>query len=252
MWTLWDSEPLSKFDLLENHPTILSFTGTVHSSYNQLTHPVCLPTDVLWCACRDPSVESLAPTNCDPRSSQPSLQDVSPACRPSTDVWVWSTRMGLKHKDGHVVCWAGQLGLISILRPLFNMRACLSSLLLGLFALQRSLGSTPTAGLGLNTHSPNRTRLPVSPVLNAHAHNRTRLSVGPVLSSRSHNRTRLSVGSVLNPYTQNRTKLPDGGKDPHHRPKRGWVWNQFYVLEEHIGPEPQYVGKVRATTFSNV
>lgn len=24
------------------------------------------------------------------------------------------------------------------------------------------------------------------------------------------------------------------------------MWNQFYVLEEHIGPEPQYVGKVRA------
>lgn len=110
------------------------------------------------------------------------------------------------------------------------MRACLSSLLLGLFALQRSLGSPSTAGLGLNTHAHNRTRLPVGPVLNAHAHNRTRLS----------------AGSVLNAHAQNRTKLPEGGKDPHHRPKRGWVWNQFYVLEEHIGPEPQYVGKVRA------
>ncbi|KAB5535434.1 hypothetical protein PHYPO_G00117610 [Pangasianodon hypophthalmus] len=79
------------------------------------------------------------------------------------------------------------------------MRACLSSLLLGLFALQRSLGSPSTAGLGLNTLSHNRTRLP-------------------------------------------------GGKDPHHRPKRGWVWNQFYVLEEHIGPEPQYVGKLHSNS----
>lgn len=110
------------------------------------------------------------------------------------------------------------------------MRACLSSLLLGLFALQRSLSSPSTADL----------------VLNSHSHNRTRLSVSSVLNSHSHNRTKLSVGSVLNPHTQNRTKLPDGVKDTHHRPKRGWVWNQFYVLEEHIGPEPQYVGKVRA------
>lgn len=44
---------------------------------------------------------------------------------------------------------------------------------------------------------------------------------------------------------KNQTRLPDSDKDPHHRPKRGWIWNQFFVLEEHIGPEPQYVGKVR-------
>lgn len=140
----------------------------------------------------------------------------------------------------------------SVLRPLFNMRACLSSLLLGLFALQRSLGSPSTAGLVLNSHSHNQTRLRVGPVLNSLSHNRTRHSVGSVLNSHSHNRTRLSIGSVLSPHTQNRTKLPDGGKDPHQRPKRGWVWNQFYVLEEHIGPEPQYVGKVRAAMPTKV
>lgn len=28
------------------------------------------------------------------------------------------------------------------------------------------------------------------------------------------------------------------------RIKRGWVWNQFFVLEEYMGSEPQYVGKV--------
>ncbi|KAF7692863.1 cadherin-18-like isoform X1 [Silurus meridionalis] len=112
------------------------------------------------------------------------------------------------------------------------MRACLSSLLLGLFALQRSLASPSTSGLGLNTHTHNRTRLPVGSVLNTH----------------THNRTRLPVGSFLNTHTQNRTRLPEGGKDPHHRPKRGWVWNQFYVLEEHIGPEPQYVGKLHSNS----
>ncbi|XP_060729471.1 cadherin-18-like [Tachysurus vachellii] len=128
------------------------------------------------------------------------------------------------------------------------MRACLSSLLLGLFALQRSLCGTSTAGLGLNAHSHNRTRLRAGQVLNTHTHNLTRLSVGPVLNTHAHNRTRLSVGSVLNAHSQNRTKLPEGGKDPHHRPKRGWVWNQFYVLEEHIGPEAQYVGKLHSNS----
>ena len=32
------------------------------------------------------------------------------------------------------------------------------------------------------------------------------------------------------------------------RVKRGWVWNQFFVLEEYMGSDPQYVGKVRSQT----
>lgn len=44
---------------------------------------------------------------------------------------------------------------------------------------------------------------------------------------------------------RNQTKLLETDKDSHHRPKRGWIWNQFFVLEEHIGPDPQYIGKVR-------
>uniref|UniRef100_A0A7N8WP83 Cadherin-12 n=1 Tax=Mastacembelus armatus TaxID=205130 RepID=A0A7N8WP83_9TELE len=28
------------------------------------------------------------------------------------------------------------------------------------------------------------------------------------------------------------------------RIKRGWVWNQFFILEEYMGSEPQYVGKL--------
>ncbi|CAM4592057.1 unnamed protein product [Leuciscus chuanchicus] len=49
-------------------------------------------------------------------------------------------------------------------------------------------------------------------------------------------------------FTHNKTKLPDGDKDSHHRPKRGWIWNQFFVLEEHIGPEDQYVGKLHSNS----
>lgn len=28
------------------------------------------------------------------------------------------------------------------------------------------------------------------------------------------------------------------------RVKRGWVWNQFFVLEEYTGLDPLYIGKV--------
>ncbi|XP_026104755.1 cadherin-18-like, partial [Carassius auratus] len=54
--------------------------------------------------------------------------------------------------------------------------------------------------------------------------------------SRSHNAT----------HNHNQTK--DGETEVHHRPKRGWIWNQFFVLEEHIGPEAQYVGKLHSNS----
>lgn len=46
--------------------------------------------------------------------------------------------------------------------------------------------------------------------------------------------------------TKSQNKHLEGEKQVHHRPKRGWVWNQFFVLEEHIGPEAQYVGKLHS------
>uniref|UniRef100_A0A9J8BHB0 Cadherin 18 n=2 Tax=Cyprinus carpio TaxID=7962 RepID=A0A9J8BHB0_CYPCA len=49
-------------------------------------------------------------------------------------------------------------------------------------------------------------------------------------------------------FIHNQTKLPDGDKDSHHRPKRGWIWNQFFVLEEHFGPDAQYVGKLHSNS----
>ena len=35
-----------------------------------------------------------------------------------------------------------------------------------------------------------------------------------------------------------------GSRAPPRRVKRGWVWNQFFVLEEYMGMEPLYIGKV--------
>ncbi|XP_006000390.1 cadherin-18 isoform X1 [Latimeria chalumnae] len=46
--------------------------------------------------------------------------------------------------------------------------------------------------------------------------------------------------------SRNQTKNIDVETEVHHRPKRGWVWNQFFVLEEHIGSDPQYVGKLHS------
>ncbi|XP_055737232.1 cadherin-18-like [Salvelinus fontinalis] len=50
------------------------------------------------------------------------------------------------------------------------------------------------------------------------------------------------------PNTKNQTKLANGETEVHHRPKRGWIWNQFFVLEEHIGPDAQYVGKLHSNS----
>lgn len=44
-------------------------------------------------------------------------------------------------------------------------------------------------------------------------------------------------------------ELPRSGSKPYFqagksRTKRSWVWNQFFVLEEYMGSDPLYVGKV--------
>ncbi|KFO21233.1 Cadherin-12 [Fukomys damarensis] len=44
---------------------------------------------------------------------------------------------------------------------------------------------------------------------------------------------------------KNVIRLP-GRRAPFQRVKRGWVWNQFFVLEEYMGSEPQYVGKLHS------
>ncbi|KAG7525067.1 hypothetical protein JOB18_021562 [Solea senegalensis] len=53
---------------------------------------------------------------------------------------------------------------------------------------------------------------------------------------------RLSAGRVASLEGGTRPRKRDRSRM--HRIKRGWVWNQFFVLEEYMGTEPQYVGKL--------
>uniref|UniRef100_A0A8C3CDN4 Cadherin 9 n=1 Tax=Cairina moschata TaxID=8855 RepID=A0A8C3CDN4_CAIMO len=39
------------------------------------------------------------------------------------------------------------------------------------------------------------------------------------------------------------TGLSENDGETLHRTKRGWMWNQFFLLEEYTGPDTQYVGK---------
>ncbi|KAM9839869.1 cadherin-20-like [Aulostomus maculatus] len=41
-------------------------------------------------------------------------------------------------------------------------------------------------------------------------------------------------------------KVNAGSSLPLQRVKRGWVWNQFFVLEEYTGLEPLYIGKLHS------
>uniref|UniRef100_A0A672FSQ3 Cadherin 18 n=1 Tax=Salarias fasciatus TaxID=181472 RepID=A0A672FSQ3_SALFA len=52
-------------------------------------------------------------------------------------------------------------------------------------------------------------------------------------------------GAQVSLRQKNQTKTAE---DVSHRLKKGWIWNQFFVLEEHIGPEPQYVGKLHSNS----
>ncbi|CAB1325745.1 unnamed protein product [Coregonus sp. 'balchen'] len=51
----------------------------------------------------------------------------------------------------------------------------------------------------------------------------------------------LSFNSVPLPPVGTYQRSCEGGA--HHRQRRSWVWNQFFVLEEYMGDEPLYVGK---------
>ncbi|XP_068557714.1 cadherin-12-like [Cebidichthys violaceus] len=52
-----------------------------------------------------------------------------------------------------------------------------------------------------------------------------------------------SLGEVTSLVSRTRLRLRHG-RSRVGRIKRGWVWNQFFVLEEYMGSEPQYVGKL--------
>ncbi|CAJ1087309.1 cadherin-12-like [Xyrichtys novacula] len=53
---------------------------------------------------------------------------------------------------------------------------------------------------------------------------------------------RVPSGEVTS--SEGRTRLRGHRRSRAQRIKRGWVWNQFFVLEEYMGSEPQYVGKL--------
>lgn len=63
---------------------------------------------------------------------------------------------------------------------------------------------------------------------------------GVLMSLRSQPQQILKAESRGNVVTNPERRIPT------IRVKRGWVWNQFFVLEEYMGSEPQYVGKVNA------
>ncbi|NXC44212.1 CADH9 protein, partial [Penelope pileata] len=45
-------------------------------------------------------------------------------------------------------------------------------------------------------------------------------------------------------HSEKITRLSENDGKTLHRTKRGWMWNQFFLLEEYTGPDTQYVGKL--------
>lgn len=61
--------------------------------------------------------------------------------------------------------------------------------------------------------------------------------------------TQRTLPSVLPGHLSLHRHRQRGGKEGQvlHRSKRGWVWNQFFVIEEYTGPDPVLVGRVSVT-----
>ncbi|MGH0176583.1 UNVERIFIED_CONTAM: hypothetical protein FKN15_012402 [Acipenser sinensis] len=59
----------------------------------------------------------------------------------------------------------------------------------------------------------------------------------------------LHFGRVISMITKTslaQDRPEEGELMSHERVKRGWVWNQFFVVEEYTGTEPLYVGKIHS------
>ncbi|GCC27080.1 hypothetical protein chiPu_0005501 [Chiloscyllium punctatum] len=56
----------------------------------------------------------------------------------------------------------------------------------------------------------------------------------------------LSPRSSAHTGSDNIIELSGDGIPKLQRVRRGWIWNQFFVLEEYMGSEPQYVGKLHS------
>lgn len=129
--------------------------------------------------------------------------------------------------------------------------------------VKSSSGSTPNNKLSLqsgfiqrsNSSGTQYPRTYYNTSLASLSNPRSHSKLRPSLEIDTNPKSNSSKTSIPNSRTstraqRNQTKLKDTDKDSYHVTKRGWIWNQFFVLEEHIGTEPQYVGKVRKSFSS--
>ncbi|XP_044224850.1 cadherin-12-like isoform X2 [Thunnus albacares] len=80
--------------------------------------------------------------------------------------------------------------------------------------------------------------------LQAQLQSRTKGGVPSVRGGTVSKSVRTSLGEVIS--LEGKMRLRRHGRSRVQRIKRGWVWNQFFVLEEYMGSEPQYVGKLHS------
>ncbi|XP_044074544.1 cadherin-12-like isoform X4 [Siniperca chuatsi] len=78
--------------------------------------------------------------------------------------------------------------------------------------------------------------------LQAKLQSRTKAGVMSARGGTGGKTVKVPLGEVTS--LEGRTRLRRHGRLRVQRIKRGWVWNQFFVLEEYMGSEPQYVGKL--------
>ncbi|TMS09615.1 Cadherin-18, partial [Larimichthys crocea] len=111
-----------------------------------------------------------------------------------------------------------------------------------------SLSSPNQRSNSSGTRNPTYYNVGLASLSNPKSHSKLRPSSQTITNAKSH--SQISNPSFRTSFRtqRNQTKLLDTDKDSHHRPKRGWIWNQFFILEEHIGPEPQYVGKLHSNS----
>ncbi|XP_042285234.1 cadherin-12-like isoform X1 [Thunnus maccoyii] len=80
--------------------------------------------------------------------------------------------------------------------------------------------------------------------LQAQLQSRTKGGVPSARGGTGSKSVRTSLGEAIS--LEGKMRLRRHGRSRVQRIKRGWVWNQFFVLEEYMGSEPQYVGKLHS------
>ncbi|XP_070700420.1 cadherin-18-like [Pempheris klunzingeri] len=127
------------------------------------------------------------------------------------------------------------------LGPKINSESVPNSKLYSQFSLNQRSNSS-----GTMNPSTYYTASPAS-LSNPKSHSKLRPASQTITNTKSHSKISNPNSRASMRAQRNQTRF-DKDKDSHHRPKRGWIWNQFFVLEEHIGPEPQYIGKLHSNS----